>query len=251
MKFAIILFTSLLLFTACGSGGGQETSDPALVALQLAESVDEQLGADNGFNAIIYAWERGYSNSQLFNAIDHTRLLGNGFLATLVSGYQVPAGPALGLVLLPEEAHHHFRSVAFISLEDSSAIRRIAAGTRAVDKVPVGQVLEAASNAMPDLQQKKEYIAVLFLLTQSQGYSAAQIIEVILFGAMVDRESYENLPKECEVFLRDLTGQIIEPDSDAQCKSEYVDLARTESLQGESQTTNQMSVLRPQTKMLP
>ncbi len=139
MKFAIILFTSLLLFTACGSGGGQETSDPALVALQLAESVDEQLGADNGFNAIIYAWERGYSNSQLFNAIDHTRLLGNGFLATLVSGYQVPAGPALGLVLLPEEAHHHFRSVAFISLEDASAIRRIAAGTRAVDKVPVGQ----------------------------------------------------------------------------------------------------------------
>lgn len=212
------------IFAACGGGdadGDDEltaeritTFEPAIVsAIQLVEQIGDPDGA---FDAVLFAFERGYAGSQYLEAIESDGLGPDGLITSEGSAVLDPDGEPLGLVTLPEETSMRPGSFLYVSaLPVSLPPRSVSGQSASVDPSTIRkanvidtEIWEQLSSdrkqtelefyKVPNLHETTQQIAVINLMVLN-GYSARQITEILTEAVVAgERVSFGMLNSELE-----------------------------------------------------
>ena len=191
----------------------------------VVDAVVDAHGEDGGFDAVIWAFERGYLGEQLFAGALEGRLQADGVIIAATGDAEGPEGSPLGLILLP--------GPEFQSME----INAVPAVYRAD--------LHMAALGRITIEQAREKLGTLTGLlavfaTGRAGYSAGQVIETLILGGTFDELEYREETGGVGVgwtcfFVRDSTGQVVVPlaldvyAEERKCSRAIEDLAETEN----------------------
>lgn len=216
----------LILAVACG---GDDRPTPGREAEQLSAKIVRQLGAEGAFDALIYAFERGYSAAQVLAALDAGRLQQDGWVASRSGGStrEGPAGAALGRVVLPERARALPPPAVFITLAEPLGTLR--PNLLVNEPLPIEKLREAARTWESTLERE----AVRFILDLlTHDYSPDQIVDALIDQLFLDEQRGEATVRaigrrlgsdkcleeegreyecRCDYFLRDANGDFVVP----------------------------------------
>jgi len=215
--------------TSPQSGSTQETAPEASVDAQVEAVVDAIVaahGQDGGFNAVIWALERGYSGDQLFAGALEERLQAVGVITDAAGGTEPPDGSPLGLITLPDP---DLQSMGVTAIP--AAYRPNSNKAAAWQDVPIERFKDFLANSHNAL--------AVIIAASSSGYSGRQIVEAVIVGGREDEifETFYGTP--CTV-IRDGLGHIVVPESKTAdywgCKSRISDRAREEQADSETAT---------------
>jgi hypothetical protein len=174
-----LLFGSLAV--ACGGGDDSDadSSAPATVidAADLNEKASQQLGSQVAFEAVVYAFERRYSVQQVAAAIDGSGLAADG----KIDGVE-PGGPALGLVVLPENAVLGGRDVILISMAQQPPYSIDEVKDRADAVREQENELTVLLGKGLDLQDQKQSNLYMIMLMAEAGLTGDEILEYVILG---------------------------------------------------------------------
>lgn len=190
-------------FGACGGdadGDGElaaeriATFEPAIEsAVQLVEQIGDP---DEAFDAVLFAFERGYAGSQYVEAIEGDALRPDGVITSGGSVVLDPDGEPLGLVTLPEETSMRPGSFLYVSaLPVTLPPRSVSGQSASVDPSSIREAnvidteiwdqlssdrrqTERDFYKAPNLHETTQQIAFINLMVLS-GYSSRQITEVL------------------------------------------------------------------------
>ena len=231
-----LLVSLLLVVSACGGASDSSsdstvpvkgTTNAAEVDAEVQAVVDAIIaahGEDGGFDAVIWAFERGYSGDQLFAGALEARLEADGVITTAGGGTETPDGAPLGLVALPGPDLESLENNAVLAVYRTGSKLTAQYGDITVDKMAAHGILTIVGAA-------------------SVGYSGRQIIENIIEGGKIDEDTFQlgqtSASREECFYLRDATGQIFLPEIelgiyDAGCSREISKLADKEMAEREA-----------------
>lgn len=243
-RLVVLLAVLALAASACGgSDSGVSVREPGtadeseaagadrsavVVAAELSE-VQAQLlvsmfGDQGGLDALLLAWERGYSASQVADGIRDATLGAEGIIEAAE-----PQTARLGLIELSEGPP----TTASLSSLGTGQIVLVAATRSAVGQalkpIPIEVAREKAlSAAGGDVAVAGEILGLKviaqLLFLSKVGYTPEQIIEsIILGGAASTQDTPNELRPERNVecpLLRDATGEFIAPAEESRGPSE-------------------------------
>ena len=162
-------------------------------------------GEDGGFDAVIWAFERGYSGDQLIAGALDGRLEADGVITDTAGGTEPPDGSPLGLIVLPDLGPQGL-GIAAVPAVYRTDLRVVATFQAERDIEEILRSLNLASG-----------VALARIIGAALGgYSGQQILENIIFegGRIDDRVRFGaaegNPPFSC-YFLRDSNGNIVVP----------------------------------------
>jgi len=237
---------AVLGLTACGgeedggsSEGELEGADRRERIVSISESLESELGVEDGFNALIYAWERGYSHDQVFPAIEDARLQANGQIEAAGGGTEEPEGPRLGVVILPDTAALPSVGLKLASYEAANPSR----GARALLQEPnltaerlweLAKIVFGVGNPTPE--ELGQLVLTTIVDLGIAGYSPEQITEAIVLGGDFGDEVFQptnpfEIDFDCPV-LRDAAGKVVVPafrGDESRCDKEIEALASREA----------------------
>ncbi len=213
----MVAFLFGLLAVACGGGDNEDADfDPlGYEVRRLSSLVVEQLGQDTAFDAIIFAYERGYSPGQVFQAIEDAWLRPDGRVQSADGSKGLtPAGEPLGLVMLPDTARLPAESFKLVGFESSPASAPRSAPVQEPKPSPL-TVDHLRQEAKSWVEEYDDPTAVTGGLAETYivwlgmvGYSAEQIVEALILGT--DADSDQESRGFC-IWLKDSSGKIIVP----------------------------------------
>jgi len=212
MKRVVVLL--VVVASACGGAAVPSTSttnaavDPVAgqasvedVTLSVVDAIVAVHGEEGGFDAVIWALERGYSGDQLIEGALDGRLQADGKIADSGGGTETPAGSPLGSIELPDA---EIQSMGATAVPAANRIRSVTWAR--FRQIPVDE-LEMLTDSF--------YAAINDIIAAILGgYSPEQVIELILLGGSVRREYLSSLggtyADTCYV-ITDSTGQTVVP----------------------------------------
>jgi hypothetical protein len=270
-----ILLSSLLTVVsfACG-GGSDDDSDPlADDTERLTTLVVGQLGADAGFDAVIYAFERGYTTGQVIEAIERAWLRPDGQVRGK-DGSQglAPSGQPLGLVRLQDSSRKPGRPAALISYESPPRSPAGAAPAQEPEPIPISVDSLRAVAAQQAQRLNSDgfgadrevvaggYAVALVLQYSLLGYSPQQIVEALILGAIEDvnvtKTHFQTHTEERHcIFLRDESGRVVVPAqprrSADRCQAVIARIAEEETERASSGTATKDTAAKTPTPAAP
>jgi len=226
----------LLLVVAAACGGATEPpsdstartsteQDDATTDASFGEAVETVVdeivaahGEDGGFDAVVWALERGYSADQVLAAAGEQRLNSDGSIADSAEGTEPPGGPPLGLILLPEP------DVQSLGINAVQAIHLGGSTNRALfkDQLPIDDI---------DLDRAKGVALGNIISAMRIGYSPQQVVEYVVEGGTLHTQFFADASQDISPidldcsFLRDSANHIVVPELRAPYAEEDADYA--------------------------